>query len=175
MLYQPTSAADLISHYQAVKRRTLALKGPPDRGILLSYPQKSSADPKPDIAPPKPFIQPRPPFEITPPLKVVDIVRAVSIMTGDRVTPLEIISPVQSQPICRARQVVMHLARALTLLSFPQIAKALGRRHHTTILHGSAKITELIAAGDTVLAQFVADVVGLIEAASARSEQSSAL
>ena len=38
--------------------------------------------------------------------------------------------------VCAARQRIFWLARALTGLSYPQIGRFLGKRDHTTILHG---------------------------------------
>lgn len=49
--------------------------------------------------------------------------------------------------IVRARQVVCYLARLVTCLSLPVIARRLGCRH-STVLHGARKIARLLQAGD---------------------------
>lgn len=41
--------------------------------------------------------------------------------------------------VCAARHLVCYLARDMTKLSFPQIARRLGNRHHTSIMHGASK------------------------------------
>ena len=44
--------------------------------------------------------------------------------------------------ITQARQVAMFLLRVDLKRSFPQIAKDLGRKDHTTVMHGCSKIEE---------------------------------
>jgi chromosomal replication initiator protein len=50
--------------------------------------------------------------------------------------------------INHARQVAMYLARELTEASLPQIGDALGKRSHTTVLHGYNKVAEMMAQDD---------------------------
>ncbi|MCL6091898.1 MAG: chromosomal replication initiator protein DnaA [Actinobacteria bacterium] len=52
----------------------------------------------------------------------------------------EICGPSRSRPLVAARQMAMYLMRELTDYSFPEIAKALGNRDHTTVIHGWRKI-----------------------------------
>lgn len=52
------------------------------------------------------------------------------------VKPSELHSPRRSRDIVFARQFVMYWARRLTPLSLPQIGRLIGRRDHTTVLHG---------------------------------------
>ena len=54
-------------------------------------------------------------------------------------------SPKRACKIVRPRQTLMHFLRGTTALSLPQIGKAFGNRDHTTVMHGVAKITELLA------------------------------
>lgn len=61
------------------------------------------------------------------------------------VTPDEIISHRRLLVVSRPRQIVMYLARQLTLRSFPEIGRALGGRDHTTVLYGVSRIEKLIA------------------------------
>ena len=50
----------------------------------------------------------------------------------------------RSAAINRARQVAMFLVRELTPLSLPQIGQLLGKRSHTTVLHGWRKVGALL-------------------------------
>ena len=47
------------------------------------------------------------------------------------------------QPVARYRQVVMYLAREYTTKSFPNIARSLQLKDHTTVLHGFRRISGL--------------------------------
>jgi len=50
----------------------------------------------------------------------------------------------RKREIARARQVAMYLMREETKASLPQIGAALGGRDHTTVMHGCAKIADLL-------------------------------
>lgn len=52
----------------------------------------------------------------------------------------EICGPSRNRPLVAARQMAMYLMRELTDYSFPEIAKALGNRDHTTVIHGWRKV-----------------------------------
>ncbi len=52
----------------------------------------------------------------------------------------------RTQRVNSARQVAMYLVRELTDLSLPQIGDVFGGRSHTTVLHGSNKVAEALAA-----------------------------
>ena len=51
-----------------------------------------------------------------------------------------------------ARQVAMYLARELTPLSFPTIARKFGGRDHTTVIHAHKRITASCSRADHSLA-----------------------
>jgi chromosomal replication initiator protein len=74
----------------------------------------------------------------------------------------------RSKAVVQARQVAMFLARECTDASLPQIGQALGGRDHSTVMHGCARVVELMAhdAG-------VAEAVSAIRAAL-RPEQTAA-
>jgi hypothetical protein len=63
-----------------------------------------------------------------------------------RVTPDEIQSPVRTQVLVRPRQVWAYLAKQLigNAISFPQIARYLGRVEHTAQIHSINRITMLV-------------------------------
>lgn len=52
----------------------------------------------------------------------------------------------RSKAIVRARQVAMYLAREMTDASLPLIGEALGGRDHSTVVHGCARVTDMLAA-----------------------------
>jgi chromosomal replication initiator protein len=45
--------------------------------------------------------------------------------------------------IARPRQIAMYLAKELTQSSLPEIGRAFGGKHHTTVLHSIHRIEEL--------------------------------
>lgn len=55
-------------------------------------------------------------------------------------TPAEIYSDNRSRNIAYPRQVSMYLCRKLTSLSFTEIGKMIGKRDHSTVLHGCNKV-----------------------------------
>lgn len=60
--------------------------------------------------------------------------------------------PQRSRSISIPRQMAMYLCRRLTDASLPYIGQALGGRDHTTVMHGCAKIEELLDTAPTVKA-----------------------
>jgi chromosomal replication initiator protein len=66
------------------------------------------------------------------------------------VQPREIVGHRRFGSIIIPRHIVYWAAREFTDLSFPVIAKHLGNRDHTTILHGSEKINRLIKSGHPI-------------------------
>lgn len=61
------------------------------------------------------------------------------------IKPEDIISKKRSREIAFPRQIVMYLCRKLTDCSLQNIGKILGNRDHTTVMHGSDKITQDLA------------------------------
>lgn len=61
------------------------------------------------------------------------------------VTPSDIVSKKRPREIAYPRQIVMYLCRKLTDMSLPKIGEILGKRDHTTVLHGYEKISKDIA------------------------------
>lgn len=84
-------------------------------------------------------------------LLMADIKRAVA--AEFKVTVLDLESARREQPVARARQVAMSLARELTALSLPQIGRQLGGRDHSTIASGVKAIRR--CAGDPELAAHI--------------------
>lgn len=65
---------------------------------------------------------------------VADIIREVCDLTG--ISALELKSARKTNNLVRARFYIAWRARKETSASFPQIGRYLGRRDHTTVLHG---------------------------------------
>lgn len=76
--------------------------------------------------------------EVTPSL-IVDVVAEYF-----GITPDDIMSKKRNSDLVQARQIVMYLCRDLTATSLNTIAKLLGKKDHTTIIHGVNKITDEI-------------------------------
>lgn len=81
------------------------------------------------------------------PIRIASIVEAVAEQFG--IDREEILGGSKLRRASEARGVVAHLARRLTTLSFPEIARGLGRRNHSSIHAAEARTREAIeAAGD---------------------------
>ncbi len=87
----------------------------------------------------KDVIYPNKPKEITPSL-IIDVVAE-----HFGVNPDDITSRKRNSEFVLPRQVVMYLCRDLTETSYISIGKLLGKKDHTTIIHGVKKITEELA------------------------------
>ena len=88
------------------------------------------------------IINPNKPKEITPSL----IINVVADHFG--VTPDDIISKKRNTEFVQPRQIVMFLCRDLTDISLINIGKLLGKKDHTTVLHGANKIMEEMKTND---------------------------
>ena len=84
----------------------------------------------------KDIINPDKPKEITPSL----IIEVVAEQFG--VSPEGITSKKRNSEFVQPRQVVMYLCRKLTDTSYVNIGKLLGKKDHTTIIHGVNKIED---------------------------------
>lgn len=79
------------------------------------------------------------------------------------VTVDEIVGPKRDKDIVLPRQVAMYLLRSELHLSFPKIAKELGRKDHTTAMHSVGKI-ESEAVVDNVVKTAISDIKGRLYA-----------
>lgn len=84
----------------------------------------------------KDVIYPNKPKEVTPTL----IINVVAEHFG--VKPEDITSKKRNSEFVQPRQVVMYLCREMTDISFTNIGKLLGKKDHTTVIHGFNKISE---------------------------------
>ena len=74
-------------------------------------------------------------------ITVEDVQRVVA--NHFSLTPTDLRARSNSRRIAEPRQIAMYLARVLTKHSLPQIGKAFGGKHHTTVLHSIRKIENL--------------------------------
>lgn len=72
------------------------------------------------------------------------IIRLVSDAFG--YTFNDIVGDRRLAPMVLARQVCFYLMRECTTMSYPEIARRIGNRDHTTALHGANRISERIKA-----------------------------
>jgi hypothetical protein len=90
---------------------------------------------------PKPLKVHAPAPETPEPMRLTILVRDV-IRHVSRVfeVPEDVLTgPLRRAPIVEARHAAMYLARDLTGRSYPQIGRALGKRDHSTVIHGCQK------------------------------------
>ncbi len=100
--------------------------------INLSYAEEALKD----------VIYPDQPKEITPSL-IIDVVAE-----HFGVSPEDITSRKRNSEFVLPRQVVMYLCRELTETPFISIGKLLGKKDHTTVIHGVKKITEELSTNE---------------------------
>lgn len=86
----------------------------------------------------KDIIYPDKPRAVTPSLIIETTAEYFNIKPDD------ITSKRRNSEFVQARQIVMYLCRELTDTSFSSIGKLLGKKDHTTVIHGVNKITEEI-------------------------------
>ncbi len=92
----------------------------------------------------KDVIYPNKPKEVTPSL----IINVVAEHFG--VKPEDITSKKRNSEFVQPRQVVMYLCRELTDTSYTNIGKLLGKKDHTTIIHGVNKVAEDIKINEDI-------------------------
>ena len=90
----------------------------------------------------KDIIYPNQPKEITPAL----IIEVVSEHFG--VSAEDITSKKRNSEYVLPRQIVMYLCREMTETSLVNIGKILGKKDHTTVLHGIKRVTEELTTND---------------------------
>ena len=97
------------------------------------------------------------------PVTLEMVLEAVAERLG--VTRQQILGQSRHKLVVLARSVAIHLARELTPLSFPEIARAMGRRNHSTIITAAQRIARQLGAADaaplppTLNAASLADLV----------------
>src|SRR5687767_3653926 len=67
-----------------------------------------------------------------------------------KLTNEELISKNNARHISHPRQVAMYLCKHLTKHSYPEIGRAFGGKHHTTVIHSVEKIESLVTTDETL-------------------------
>jgi chromosomal replication initiator protein len=67
-----------------------------------------------------------------------------------KLTSDELVSKNNARNISHPRQVAMYLCKHLTKHSYPEIGRAFGGKHHTTVMHSVEKIESLVATDATL-------------------------
>lgn len=67
-----------------------------------------------------------------------------------KLTCEELISKNNARQISHPRQIAMYLCKHLTKHSYPEIGRAFGGKHHTTVMHSVEKIEALVATDETL-------------------------
>ncbi|HJP90712.1 MAG TPA: chromosomal replication initiator protein DnaA [Pyrinomonadaceae bacterium] len=67
-----------------------------------------------------------------------------------KLTSEELISKNNARHISHPRQIAMYLCKHLTKHSYPEIGRAFGGKHHTTVMHSVEKIEALVATDETL-------------------------
>lgn len=67
-----------------------------------------------------------------------------------KLTMEELVSKNNARNISHPRQVAMYLCKHLTKHSYPEIGRAFGGKHHTTVMHSVEKIESLVATDSTL-------------------------
>jgi chromosomal replication initiator protein len=74
-----------------------------------------------------------------------------------KLTSEELVSKNNARQISHPRQVAMYLCKHLTKHSYPEIGRAFGGKHHTTVMHSVEKI-ELLVATDETLQRLISEL-----------------
>ena len=67
-----------------------------------------------------------------------------------KLTMDELVSKNNARNISHPRQVAMYLCKHLTKHSYPEIGRAFGGKHHTTVMHSVEKIESLVTTDETL-------------------------
>jgi len=85
-----------------------------------------------------------------------------AVATTYKLSVEQLISKSNSRPIAFPRQVAMYMCKRLTKNSFPEIGRAFGGKHHTTVMHSCEKIQSL-AATDSGLQRLLLELSGSLQ------------
>jgi chromosomal replication initiator protein len=72
------------------------------------------------------------------------------VASNYKLTNEELLSKNNARQISHPRQVAMYLCKHLTKHSYPEIGRAFGGKHHTTVMHSVEKIEALVATDETL-------------------------
>lgn len=82
------------------------------------------------------------------PVRIGGIIDSVCSRVG--ITRGDLMSSGRHRRVVTARALVAYLGREMTTLSYPEIAEAMGRRHHSTVHTAAQRLSRQMAAGDCI-------------------------
>ena len=85
-----------------------------------------------------------------------------AVATNYRLTLNELIAKSNARQYSLPRQVAMYICKQLTKHTFPEIGRAFGGKHHTTVMHSVEKIEALIGT-DGLLRKRVRDITESVQ------------
>jgi chromosomal replication initiator protein len=80
-----------------------------------------------------------------------------AVASNYKLTVDQLVSKNNSRQFAFPRQIAMYLCKQLTKHSYPEIGRAFGGKHHTTVMHSSEKI-QLMAAADSGFQRVLLDM-----------------
>lgn len=80
-----------------------------------------------------------------------------AVAASYRMSVDELVSKSNARRFSGPRQVAMYLCKRLTKHSYPEIGRAFGGKHHTTVIHSFEKVEGLLAS-DTAMQKTVSDI-----------------
>jgi chromosomal replication initiator protein len=86
---------------------------------------------------------------------------AAEVSRGLGVEVSDLMGRGRHRTVVLAREVTVYLARRMTTCSFPEIARALGRENHSTVLTAHKRLEGMLAAGEMPKAEVPAEYTGL--------------
>jgi chromosomal replication initiator protein len=84
-----------------------------------------------------------------------------AVAESHRINVAELISKGNSRRLALPRQIAMYLCKRLTKSSYPEIGRAFGGKHHTTVIHSFEKIQSLVVR-DFALQKQINDITQVI-------------
>ncbi len=86
-----------------------------------------------------------------------------AVAESHRINVAELISKGNSRRLALPRQIAMYLCKQLTKSSYPEIGRAFGGKHHTTVMHSFEKIKSLVGRDFAVQKQINDITQGLLK------------
>src|SRR5882762_5678463 len=86
-----------------------------------------------------------------------------AVADSHRINVTELISKGNSRRLALPRQIAMYLCKRLTKSSYPEIGRAFGGKHHTTVIHSFQKIQSLVSRDFAVQKQINDITQGLLK------------
>jgi len=85
-----------------------------------------------------------------------------AVATNFRITTSELVAKSNARHYALPRQVAMYICKQLTKHSYPEIGRAFGGKHHTTVMHSVEKI-ESLASSDATLRKRLREITESVQ------------